>query len=376
LVAALEAKSSHGEDRMQIDVRKVTCILSLALVAQLATGCAKEGAAKEQASGASAKADSEFPDVLATIGDQKITMADLRVRAGENLDRVDMQARLVKSSIIQATLDSILNERVVQEEAKKQGKTVDELVLAEAGIGVNPTDADVAAWYKANPERTGGRALAAIAPQIADYLRSERKKEAAEHLTDRLNKERRVSVNFVPYRLPFNNEGAPTIGKADAPVKLVEFSDFQCPFCNRFYPTLKKVEQKYGDKVQIVYRQYPIPSLHANAFKAAEASLCANEQGKFWEMHDLMFEEQSRLLVSDLKEKAVRLGMDKNKFDKCMDTGRFTEQVQNDMREGNRIGINGTPAVFINGVELKGGAVPFETVAKAIDKELERSGGK
>jgi predicted DsbA family dithiol-disulfide isomerase len=374
---AREAKSSLGEDCMQIDVKRTTRVLSLAIaLTQLAAGCAKEGAAKEQETVATAASDKDFPEVLATIGDQKITMSDLRARAGETLDRIDTQARLIKSSLIEATLDSILDERVVQEEARKQGKTVDDLILAEAGIGINPTDADIAEWYKANPERTGGRPMQAIAPQIADFLRNERKKAAAEHLTSRLNKERGVSVNFRPYRLPFKNEGAPTLGKAGAPIQLVEFSDFQCPFCNRFYPNLKRVEQKYGDKVQIVYRQYPIPSLHANAFKAAEASLCAHEQGKFWELHDLMFNEQSRLTVPELKEKAVRLGMDKKKFDQCMDTGRFTEQVQKDMAEGNRIGINGTPAVFINGVELKGGAVPFETVVAAIDKELEPQGSK
>lgn len=351
-----------------------TLAMSVALAASVAA-CAKEGAAKDQpTTTGAAQADAAFPDVLATIGDKKITMADLRTRAGVNLDRIDTQARLVKSKIIEATLDSMLNERVVGEEARKQGKSVDDLVMAEAGIGVNPTDADVAAWYKANPDRTGGRTLEQIAPQIADLLRGERKTEAAARLTERLNKERRVAVNFKPYRLEFANEGAPTLGKKGASVTLVEFSDFQCPFCNRFAPTLKRVEKEYGDKVYIVYRQYPIPSLHPFALKAAEASLCANEQGKFWELHDLMFAEQTRLAVSDLKEKATRLGMDKKKFDTCMDNGRYVEQVQNDIQEASRIGVTGTPAVFINGVELKGGAVPFETVAAAIDKELKSAG--
>jgi len=195
---------------------------------------------------------------------------------------------------------------------------------------------------------------------------------AADRLVARLNKEKNVKVNFEPYRLAFDNGTSPTMGKAGAPVTLVEFSDFQCPFCHRFAPILKQVHDKYGDKVQIVYRQYPIPSLHPFAFKAAEASLCANDQGKFWEFHDSMFSEQNKLGVADLKDKAARMGMDRKKFEQCLDTGRYTEQVQKDMADGSKIGVTGTPAVFINGFELKGGAVPLETVTAAIDRELAR----
>ena len=154
---------------------------------------------------------------------------------------------------------------------------------------------------------------------------------------------------------------------------MVEFSDFQCPYCQGFAPTLKRIEKEYGEKVLIAYRQYPIPSLHPNAFKAAEASLCANEQGKFWELHDVMFAEQQQLSVSDLKEKARRLGMNSKNFDGCLDSGRYVEQVQNDQKEGVRVGITGTPTVFINGILVEGGAVPFETIASIINRELARA---
>jgi len=369
---------SNGEDRMQIELVKTARLLisGIALSMTIA-GCAKEGVAKEETSTSpDAKTTAaEFPEVLATVGNEKITLADVRARANENLERIETQALMIKTSIIQATLDSMLDDKVINAESRKLGKSIDEMVMDEAGVGVNPTDADISAWYNANPERTGGRPLAQIAPQIADLLRTERKKEAAERLRARLNKEHQVTVLLEPYRLKFANEDAPSIGKKDAPVTMVEFSDFQCPFCNRFFPTLKRVQKQYGDKVQIVYRQYPIPSLHPNAFKAAEASLCANEQGKFWELHDAMFSDQSRLGVSDLKDKASRLGLDRKKFDQCIDTGKYVDQVQKDMREGSRIGINGTPAVFINGIELKGGAVAYDVVAAAIDKELARKGG-
>jgi len=151
----------------------------------------------------------------------------------------------------------------------------------------------------------------------------------------------KVALSFEPYRLSFSNAGAPTMGPESAPVTLVEFSDFQCPYCRAAAPTLKQVANKYGDKVHIVYRQYPIASLHPFALKAAEASLCANEQGKFWPLHDRMFDDQTKLGVSDLKQQARELGMDGKKFDACLDAGKYVEQVQNDMKEGQRSRVAG-----------------------------------
>jgi protein-disulfide isomerase len=247
---------------------------------------------------------------------------------------------------------------------------VDQLVTAETGGPLEPTEAEIVAWYRQNKARTGGRSMEQIRPQITDFLRAERRKNASEKLEERLNQEQKVTVNLRPFRVELNNEGAPAAGPADAKVTVVEFSDFQCPFCGRFFPTLKQVQQNYGDKARIVYRQYPLTNLHPNAFKAAEASLCANDQGKFWEMHDAMFQDQGRLAVKELKASAGRLGLNQKKFDTCLDTGRHTEQVQNDMAEGSRFGVTGTPALFINGVPMEGGAVPYDVVAKAIEKEL------
>ena len=255
----------------------------------------------------------------------------------------------------------------------KSGKSVDEMIAAEAGpSGFEPSDAEIGAWYKDNASRVGNRSLDQVRSQVADLLRTEKRKAAEQKLQDRINADRKVTVAYQPYRLQFDNAKAPTFGKPDAPVTLVEFSDFQCPFCRAAAPALRQVENKFGDKVQIVYRQFPIPSLHPNAFKAAEASLCANEQGKFWEMHDVMFEDQTKLAVSDLKQTARKLGMDGKKFDACLDTGRYVEQVQNDQRDGQRIGVSGTPAIYINGVLVDGGSVPFSTLEAKIQKELQR----
>jgi protein-disulfide isomerase len=294
-------------------------------------------------------------------------------RSGEELDRNETQYQVTRHRLVDAAVQDIVRERVLGAEARRQGKTIEDLIAGEAGGSLEPSDVEIATWYKENPDRVGGRTLEQVRPQIADYLRGERRKAATEKLTTRLNRERQVVVNVEPYRVALSNDGAPAKGPADARVTLVEFSDFQCPFCQRFVPTLKAVERQYGDRVRIVYRQYPIPNLHADAMKAAEASLCANEQGKFWELHDAMFEAQQQLAIRDLKAKAGRLGLDQKKFDACLDTGRYTERVQQDMAEGRRVGVTGTPAIFLNGVQLEGGAVPLNVLTAAIEKELART---
>jgi len=300
-------------------------------------------------------------------------MADIRTRVGGDLDRIETRYQLDRHKAIESTLQDIIRERVLDAEAKRQKKSVEELIMAESGGSLEPNEVEIAAWYKENQNRTGGRTLDQVRSQIADLLRNQRRKEATEKLKQRLDTERRVTVLLEPYRLALSNEGAPAKGPANAAVTLVEFSDFQCPFCGRFFPTLKRIEESYGNRIRIVYRQYPLTSLHPFAYKAAEASLCANDQGKFWEMHDLMFQEQDRIDVRNLKIKAGRIGLDQRKFDACLDSGRQAERVQADLAEGARVGVDGTPALFLNGVPVPGGAVPYETVARAIDKELTRT---
>lgn len=324
------------------------------------------------ASEAAASTGDGIPDVLATIGGEPITMTDIRALAGDELDKMEASYRRARTNLVEGALERLLRERVLMAEAEKQGKSVDRMILDEAGGSLEPNDVEIAAWYEDNQARVRGRPLEQVRNQIADLLRNQHRQEAMERLQARLNDERDVKVMLEPYRMTFDNTGAPVAGNPDARVTLIEFSDFQCPFCGRFVPTLKEIEEKYGDRVRIVYRQYPISSLHPNAFKAAEASLCAHEQGKFWQIHDLMFQEQDKLSVRELKAMGGRLGLDQSKFDACLDSGRYAEQVQNDLAEGGRAGVNGTPALFVNGIAIEGGAVPFSTVARALDRELAR----
>ena len=339
----------------------------------LGSNACTQGSARPADTTKQSSTTATLPAVLATVGGEPISSNDIRAKAGDDLDKLETQYQLAKNRIVGAALDSLLREKTIVAEAKKQGKTIDELVLAEAGpAGIEPSDVEIAAWYKENQARVGGRTLDQIKQQIAAYLRNERRAAAEAKLEQRIKEEKKVEIKYQPYRLQFNNAGAPTAGKNDAPVTLVEFSDFQCPYCKGVAPALKQVEEKFGDKVQVVYRQYPLVSIHQFAAKAAEASLCANEQGKFWALHDEMFADQTRLAVSDLKQTARRLGLDGKKFDACLDSGRYVEQVQNDQKEGQRYGVNGTPAIFIDGLPVDGGAVPYSVLEAAIQKELDR----
>jgi protein-disulfide isomerase len=164
----------------------------------------------------------------------------------------------------------------------------------------------------------------------------------------------------------------PALGAANAPVTIVEFSDFQCPFCQRVAPTLKKLRETYGDKIRIVWKDFPLTSIHPQAFKAAEAAQCAREQGKFWEYHDRLFANQQALQLDALKQYAAQLGLDAAKFNACVDMATYAERVQAQMQVGANLGVNSTPAVFVNG-RLLSGAQPYETFAQVIDEELARA---
>jgi protein-disulfide isomerase len=153
-------------------------------------------------------------------------------------------------------------------------------------------------------------------------------------------------------------------------VEVIEFSDFQCPFCMRANPTVEQVLKTYGDKIKFVYRHYPLPN-HPNARPAAEASACAEVQGKFWEYHDRLFANPTKLSDPDLKAQAAALGLDTAKFNACVDNHQQKPGVDADMAAGEAVGVTGTPAFFINGRSIEG-AQPFESFKRVIDEELAR----
>ncbi|OGY79270.1 MAG: hypothetical protein A3B74_00250 [Candidatus Kerfeldbacteria bacterium RIFCSPHIGHO2_02_FULL_42_14] len=157
----------------------------------------------------------------------------------------------------------------------------------------------------------------------------------------------------------------------DPKVVIIAFEDFQCPFCGEAFPTVKEIVKLYGDEIQFVYRDFPVSSIHEDAQKAAEAAECAEDQGKFWEMHDMIYLNQDTMRVADLKRFAADLSLDMATFGRCLDSGQYEEEVRNDLRDGIIAGVTGTPTFFMNGFKIAG-AVPLDILKRLIEAEIAR----
>ena len=178
-------------------------------------------------------------------------------------------------------------------------------------------------------------------------------------------------VDRTVYKVTVDAKADPSKGKADALVTIVEFSEFQCPFCTRLLPTTKKIVETYGDKVRIVFKHNPLP-FHKDAFLASEAAMCAHAQGKFWEMHDELFANQRALGADKLGGYADKVGLDRKKFDKCLGDHKMKAHIEADMDLGRSVMVRGTPNTFVNGRKLTG-AKPFEEFKAVIDEELKKA---
>jgi len=188
-----------------------------------------------------------------------------------------------------------------------------------------------------------------------------------------------------PQPVKISMDDDPIRGDPNAPITIIEFSDFQCPFCARFHTqTLPLILKEYIDpgKVNLVYRDFPIQSIHPNALPAAVAAECANEQGKYWEYHDMLFENQngwsrldSGLVISTFSQYAIEIGLKSQQFDSCLESGKYLEEVQGDLSDGRDYDITGTPGFFIGndkiGFVKLSGAQPFESFKKVIDEQLD-----
>jgi protein-disulfide isomerase len=184
----------------------------------------------------------------------------------------------------------------------------------------------------------------------------------------------KVVVNLKPppvFRVEVSVQGAPFKGGERATVTIVEFSDFHCPFCRRVIPTLAQLESQYGEKIKLVFRDFPIEGLHPGATKAHEAARCANEQGKFWPYHDKLFAGPANSSPELFNRLAKEVGLDAVTFETCLASGKYLPAIKEDMAEGTRVGVGGTPAFFING-RLITGAQPLDAFTRVIDDELAR----
>lgn len=311
--------------------------------------------------------------VVAEVGGRKITLKEVDERWQE-MDPAE-RAR-VTQTIYQHrrnVLEQMLGDMLIEEAAKAANMSVPQYLDQEAGKRVQPvTDAEVQQFYEANKERAQGRTLEQLRQPIQDFLAGQRRQQARALLVEELKaKGGGVKVLLDPPRVNVAvDPGDPVKGPANAPITIVEYSDYQCPFCARINPTLDQVRKVYGDKVKIVFKDFPLPN-HPEAPKAAEAAHCAGEQGKYWELHDRMFANQQALQVPMIKQYATDVGLDMNAFNQCLDSGKHAARVAENLRSGEALGVGSTPTLYVNGRPVVG-AQPFDYFKAVIDEELAR----
>jgi len=344
--------------------RTVLYILALVAVALFTWGLATSTRSSNTGGVASSTSD----EVLATVGGEEITRNEVEANAGAQLAQLRSQIFDLTEQSLTQTIDG----KLLELEAAKRGLERAELVAA--AVDSNPpvvTAAQIDSVYEQFRDQID-EPREAVGPQIEAFLLNQARRARFDSLISTLREEYEVVSYLEPPRFEVAATG-PALGPETAPVTIVEFSDFECPFCLRIHPTLKQVMDEYDGRVRLVFRQFPLNALHPHAQKAAEASLCAMDQGKFWEMHDAMFENQRELDIESLKTRASELGLDSEAFGTCLDSGMFAEQVAVDVAAGRALGVSGTPALFINGRYLSG-AQPFDVIARVIDDELQRGG--
>ena len=310
-------------------------------------------------------------DVLAMIGDRAITDAQIEELAGERLARIKAEEYTIKRQV----LDEYILQALMEKEAKVRDISVEELRKREIDQKVMPVTEDAKrAVYESNPQPFQGKSETEALALIESNLLRIRIQEARKRFMDSLKQTNAVRILYAAPRVAIDTKNEPSKGPENAAVTLVAFSDYQCPFCSRIEPTLKQLEKKYGNRLRMVFRDFPLPQIHPNAVKSAEAAECARDQGKFWEMHDKLFSNQQALSPPDLKKSAADLGLDATKFVECLDSGAKAAEWQKDLRDGQRYGVSGTPTVFINGRLIRG-ASTVESISAIVDEELQTPGG-
>jgi protein-disulfide isomerase len=342
-------------------------VLVVALSAALAVVGCKQDPAGTGGSGTGATAVSaENPSmVVAKYGDKTITLKEVDATIASQLKQLEKQ----KLELRQRTAEQMALQEMVRAEAAKVGQTEEQWFKANVDAKLPiPSEEEIQKVFNENQARMPpGATVDSMREQIIGFLQNDQKREITLKVFDELKAKNKFQLLLEEPRVQVEAKG-PTRGPDNAKVTIVEFSDFECPFCSRAEESVNKVMEQYAGKVRLVYRHYPLP-FHANAAKAAEAAACADDQGKFWEMHKVLFANQQKLGVEDLKAHAAAIGLDTAKFAACLDGGSKKAVIDADQKAGTEAGVSGTPAFFING-KLLSGAQPLAEFQRIIDAEL------
>lgn len=312
-------------------------------------------------------AAAELPSVVATVQGQAISAEELTSALKGELMRLEGQ----RYQVLKDKLDELINERLLSLEAAQRGVSVQQLTEDEIVAKVPAvTPEQVKAFYEANKNRIR-QPLEQITEQITGYLQQQKQEQLRQALLKELRPRYPVTVALRAPKVEVATAGKPSLGADSAPVTIVEFSDFQCPYCRQVQPAVKRLLAEYEGKVKLVFRDFPLRNIHPQAQKAAEAAQCAAEQKKFWPYHDKLFAAES-LQIDDLKKYARELELHVEQFTTCLDSNKYAGGIDADMQAGRSVGVNATPTFFVNGYLLSG-AASYERFKEVVDAELEQA---
>jgi protein-disulfide isomerase len=301
------------------------------------------------------------------VGEEIISLEEVRRALQTELTQLERE----RHRLLEEKLEQIVAQKLLAAEAKRRGISVDDLIKQEvSGKAPKVTDAEVDTFIIQNRGRLSQPDNPDLRLKVWEHLNSQKVSQQRDAYIRTLRANSEVTVYLEdPTTVKVDSGKGFARGAKDAAVTIIEFSDFQCPFCQSATATMHQLMSQYAGKVRWVFRDFPIANLHPLAPKAHEAARCAADQGKFWEYHDLLFERSPRLGPAELKQYARELKLGGEDFDKCFDSGKNQPAVARDVEEGVRLGASGTPTFFINGRMLIG-AQPITAFQKIIDSEL------
>lgn len=298
---------------------------------------------------------------VAEVDGRTLTSLDLEQKKSGSL----LQARYQYYTSQRKALDQLVEEELLSLTAERQHLTVDELLQKKIYKDIkDPTEDQLQVYYEG---MESDEAYPAVRDRVLEHIRQLRRDKARAAYIKELRSQASLRILLSPPVAGLNLENAFVKGSKNAPVQLVEFADYECPYCQQVNPLIQKLQEEYGDKLSFAYKDFPLP-MHHRSQKAAEAARCAGEQGKYWEYHDVLY--YSRMLdLPDLKKHAQVLKLDEDRFAKCLDGGTQAEAVKKDLEEGKKMGLPGTPSFFVNGHYFHG-SVDYSTLKEMVDQQL------
>lgn len=326
--------------------------------------------------GSVAIADDVSPDVVvATWEGGQITYGELHQKLKAQLIQMESEYLTNRYAAESSALEQYMIEQLLEAEAKKRGMDgIEALLKLEVEDKITaPTEEEIQQFYTVMQRQLRGAPLESVRDQVVGELVRRKQAEVAQTYITQLKDAAGGSISL-PFpdlpRVEVSADDDPFLGAEDAPVTIVQFAEYQCPYCGTAGEVVDEVLKNYEGKVKMVYRDFPL-SFHSRAVPAAVAANCAGEQDKYWEMHRLLMSNQRALEENDLVSHATALSLDLEKWNTCRADPAQEAEVNADMQAGAEVGVSGTPAFFINGIMLSG-ALPYERFQELIDRELDR----